>query len=335
MLRPQFAAALEPNQSTRIISLVTRLSDVLASSTVAIDDRHSPRLYSRFLTGLIAKQTQSGMVLAKPSNADSRGGAGAGGSAGASNGGGAVNPKTGKRGGAGGAGNGLTVGPSNKSAGATEAGMMHESPRATAVELEEDEARDQLSSPPPTRLKSPDIVIRAPTIDANLQNQGQQMRSPQGRANISPAHEQSNQDLMAGYVTVDPSGDTISSIASTAQGETTVTDVTGGDMDYEDNHDMLAAMYALQDPTWWDSGLLPGFNANFADDASNSSGGARQWYMGQGGMPPVQGTGQNQMGMGMGHQGMNTMPDLFTPGMDYTQGMNVDMDGMMVGYGYR
>ncbi|KAF8597278.1 hypothetical protein BDV93DRAFT_562453 [Ceratobasidium sp. AG-I] len=336
MLRPQFAAALEPNQSTRIVTLVTRLSEVLASNIVAIDDRHSPRLYSRFLTGLIAKQTQGGMVLAKPNNVDPKGGAGAGGSAGASSGSGAAHPKTGKRGGAGGAGNGSAAGPSNKSAGATDAGMMHESPRATALELEANEARDQVSSPP-RRLKSPDIVIRAPTIDANVHNPSQQMRSPQGHGHPSPTHNQPNQDLMGGYVTVDPSGDTISSIASTAQGETTVTDATGGDMEYE-QHDMLAAMYALQDPNFWDNGMVPGFSANFADDASNSSGGARQWYMGQG-APAGQGAGQNPMGMGMGmgHQGMNTMPDLFTPGMDYTHGMNVDMgmDGMMAGYGYR
>lgn len=344
MLRPQFAAALEPSQSTKIVQLVTHLAEVLASSQVAIDDRHSPRLYSRFLTGLIAKQTQGNTVLAKI--AEPKGGAGAGGSAGASSGSGAANSKTGKRGGAGGAGtkNGSATGRApNKSSNATDAGMMHESPRAAAIPLElADEARGQISSPPP-RLKSPDIVIRAPTIDANLHNSSQPMRSPQsqGRADVGPGHDQSNQELMGGYVTVDPSGDTLSSVVSTTQGgETTVTDATGGDMDYEDQHDMLAAMYALQDPTWWDSSLLPGFNANFADDGSNSSGGARQWQTNQGGMAYGQGTGQNPMpgmGMGQGHPGMNNMPNLFAPDLDYTQGMNVDMgmDGMMAGYGYR
>ncbi|KAG8735422.1 hypothetical protein FRC10_010614 [Ceratobasidium sp. 414] len=57
MLQLPFAAALEPAQSSRIIPLVTHLTDVLASSNVTIDDTHSPRLHSRFLSGLIAKQS--------------------------------------------------------------------------------------------------------------------------------------------------------------------------------------------------------------------------------------------------------------------------------------
>ncbi|KAG9125689.1 hypothetical protein FRC07_006610 [Ceratobasidium sp. 392] len=66
---------------------------------------------------------------------------------------------------------------------------------------------------------------------------------------------------------------TFSSTGLTAPGETTITDASGADMDYEDQHDMLAAMYALQDQSWLDNCLLPKFKADFAGDGTNSSSG--------------------------------------------------------------
>ncbi|KAG9125690.1 hypothetical protein FRC07_006611 [Ceratobasidium sp. 392] len=190
-------------------------------------------------------------------------------------------------------------------------------------------------------MQSPPIVIRPPTIDQSMQDPGrpgEPMRA--GRQNANAGQ---NQTIMGGYVTVEPSGETLSSVESTAQGETTITDASGADMDYEDQHDMLAAMYALQDQSWLDNCLLPGFNANFADDGSNSSGDMRWYNMNQGAVIPNAGTGQGTMGaLGAGHglQGTNHVPDLFAPGLDYTQGMmmnghDMGMDHMMAGYGYR
>ncbi|KAG8742288.1 hypothetical protein FRC10_001712 [Ceratobasidium sp. 414] len=345
MLRPQFAAALEPTQSTRIIQLVTRLTEVLASDKVAIDDRHSPRLYSRFLSGLIAKQTQNGMVLSKPLGAGSNGGAGATGGAGAS-GTSTATPAQGAHP-AGGPSNGTArTGPaSHTSASATDAGVMHESPRAGHAELgsEADEARDRVPSPPPTRMRSPPIVIRPPTIDSSMQNPGRPEANSPLRAGRQNGHPGQNETIMGGYVTVEPTGETLSSVESTAQGETTITDASGNDMDY-DQHDMLAAMYPLQDQAWLDSCLLPGFSANFADDGSNSSGDMRQWYnMDPSAMIPGAGTSQGTMGAlaaGQGLYGMNNVPDLFAPGLDYTHGMMMNghdagLDDMMDGYGYR
>ncbi|CAE6480281.1 unnamed protein product [Rhizoctonia solani] len=323
MLRPQFAAACERSQSQNIISLVTRLTEVLSSNEVSIDDRHSPRLYSRFLTSLIQKHTQGSMVLAAPSNANANGGAGA-------TGGSAPGP-SGTQGKGKGPANGApqrsnpSISGSHKSAPATDAGLMHESPPSGPVPLpsEVDEARDQMGMAPPVRMKSPPIVIRPPTIDQSMQDV--RLNGAGHHRSLSDGQRPASNNIMGGYVTVEPSGDTLSSMASTTQGETTITDVTG-DMEFENDHDMLAAMAAIQDPQWWDTSLLPGWNANFADDGSNSSSEMRNWYS----------ASQDQGGMPM----MNNMPNLIVPGLDYTQGMQMNpqemgMDHMMAGYGYR
>ena len=41
----------------RILALVGRFINVLSSSDIAVDDRHTPKLYSRFLAGLLARHT--------------------------------------------------------------------------------------------------------------------------------------------------------------------------------------------------------------------------------------------------------------------------------------
>ncbi|CAE6525117.1 unnamed protein product [Rhizoctonia solani] len=322
MLRPQFAAACERSQSQRIISLVTRLTEVLSSNEVSIDDRHSPRLYSRFLSSLIQKHTQGSMVLAAPSNAN--GGAGAAGGSAPGPSGAQDKGKGSATGGPKGKSSNASISGSHKSAPATDAGLMHDSPHASNAPLpsEADEARDQIGVAPPVRMKSPPIVIRPPTIDQSMQDV--RINGTGHHRSLSDGQPPASNSIMGGYVTVEPSGDTLSSFASTTQGETTVTDVTG-DMEFED-HDMLAAMAAIQDPQWWDTSLLPGWNANFADDGSNSSSEMRNWYT----------ANQHQGGMPL----MNNMPNLIVPGLDYTQGMQMNgqemgMDQMMAGYGYR
>ncbi|KAF8693794.1 hypothetical protein RHS03_08346, partial [Rhizoctonia solani] len=329
MLRPQFAAARERSQSQNIIALVSRLAEVLGSNEVAIDDRHSPRLYSRFLSGLIQKHTQGSMILAAPSNVNTGGGSGASGGS-APDRSGAQGKGKGPAGGAHKPAN-PSISGSNKSAPATDAGFMHESPPSGPVPLpsEADEARDQIGIVPPVRMKSPPIVIRPPTIDQSMHDHSR----PNGvhQRSLSDGQQPASNSIMGGYVTVEPSGDTLSSMASTTQGETTITDVTGDDMEFEDSHNMLAAMAALQDPTWWDTSLLPGWSANFADDGSNSSQEMRNWYAAN---HPQANHPQANLPM------MNNLPNLMVPGLDFTQGMQMNphemgMDHMMAGYGYR
>jgi len=55
MLRPEHSALLDAEQRVHIINLVERFVDTLKSPRIAVDVRHTPMLYSRFLAGLLAK----------------------------------------------------------------------------------------------------------------------------------------------------------------------------------------------------------------------------------------------------------------------------------------
>ncbi|KAF8656844.1 hypothetical protein AX16_002392 [Volvariella volvacea WC 439] len=54
LLQPKFAAYLSQEERVEIRNLVQQVVDLLASPEIAIDDRHGPKLYSRFLSGLLA-----------------------------------------------------------------------------------------------------------------------------------------------------------------------------------------------------------------------------------------------------------------------------------------
>jgi len=66
LLRPKFSSFLEVQQHHEILDLVKRLSATL--NRVAMDDRHAPKLYSRFLLGLVKKAEK---ILARGSSASS------------------------------------------------------------------------------------------------------------------------------------------------------------------------------------------------------------------------------------------------------------------------
>lgn len=55
MLRKEPVPLLDQAQCERVVTLVQRLIDVLKSSRIAVDERHTPMLYSRFLSGLLSK----------------------------------------------------------------------------------------------------------------------------------------------------------------------------------------------------------------------------------------------------------------------------------------
>ncbi|GJJ09088.1 hypothetical protein Clacol_003310 [Clathrus columnatus] len=61
MLRPAFAPLLDKVQRERIIQVVTRFVDVLASPAASIDETHTPRLYAKFLKGSMRAVLGSGM----------------------------------------------------------------------------------------------------------------------------------------------------------------------------------------------------------------------------------------------------------------------------------
>ncbi|TFK42647.1 fungal-specific transcription factor domain-containing protein [Crucibulum laeve] len=55
LLRPKFLPLLDESRQREIILLVTRLIKALGSNEVALDGRHTPALYSRFLSSLLGK----------------------------------------------------------------------------------------------------------------------------------------------------------------------------------------------------------------------------------------------------------------------------------------
>ncbi|KAF8894525.1 fungal-specific transcription factor domain-containing protein [Infundibulicybe gibba] len=55
LLRPKLISLLDGNQQQEILLIVGRLINVLGSKEVALDDRHTPALYSRFLSSLLDK----------------------------------------------------------------------------------------------------------------------------------------------------------------------------------------------------------------------------------------------------------------------------------------
>ncbi|KAI0738159.1 hypothetical protein C8Q80DRAFT_1222509 [Daedaleopsis nitida] len=55
LLRPEFATLVSRERQQEIFDLISRLIDNLGSPDVAIDERHTPALHSRFLHGLLRK----------------------------------------------------------------------------------------------------------------------------------------------------------------------------------------------------------------------------------------------------------------------------------------
>jgi hypothetical protein len=57
LLRPDFEGIMAPSHEQHILTLVGRFIKVIGSDEIAVDDRHTPKLYSRFLDGLLARHT--------------------------------------------------------------------------------------------------------------------------------------------------------------------------------------------------------------------------------------------------------------------------------------
>ncbi|EIN06539.1 hypothetical protein PUNSTDRAFT_72698 [Punctularia strigosozonata HHB-11173 SS5] len=62
LLRPEFAILRTPQDEHEILEVISRLIQILSSPEIALDDRHAPKLYARFLAGLLTKHRQDGMV---------------------------------------------------------------------------------------------------------------------------------------------------------------------------------------------------------------------------------------------------------------------------------
>ncbi|KAG6843914.1 hypothetical protein H0H87_011724, partial [Tephrocybe sp. NHM501043] len=79
LLKPEFSNLLSKDQETEIFDLIGRLIQTLSSPEIAIDDRHTPKLYARFLAGLLSKHRRDGATVGRlhphppPSNNSSSG----------------------------------------------------------------------------------------------------------------------------------------------------------------------------------------------------------------------------------------------------------------------
>ncbi|KIK64122.1 hypothetical protein GYMLUDRAFT_40371 [Collybiopsis luxurians FD-317 M1] len=65
LLRPEFAKLLSKEEENEIFNLIGRLIQTLSSSAIAIDDRHTPKLYARFLAGLLSKHRRDGATVGR------------------------------------------------------------------------------------------------------------------------------------------------------------------------------------------------------------------------------------------------------------------------------
>ena len=62
LLRPEFASLLTKDEEMEILVLISRLIQTLSSPKLAIDDKHMPKLYARFLAGLLARHRREGIA---------------------------------------------------------------------------------------------------------------------------------------------------------------------------------------------------------------------------------------------------------------------------------
>ncbi len=68
LLRPEFSGFVPRERQQEIFDLISRLIDKLGSPDVAIDERHTPALHSRFLHGLLRKHRRDLAVSSRPSD---------------------------------------------------------------------------------------------------------------------------------------------------------------------------------------------------------------------------------------------------------------------------
>ncbi|KAF5345063.1 hypothetical protein D9758_010418 [Tetrapyrgos nigripes] len=63
LLRPEFSHLLRREDENETFDLIGRVIQTLSSSQIAIDDRHTPKLYARFLAGLLSRHRRDGGAM--------------------------------------------------------------------------------------------------------------------------------------------------------------------------------------------------------------------------------------------------------------------------------
>ncbi|CAK5274670.1 unnamed protein product, partial [Mycena citricolor] len=65
LLRPEFSHLMSKEEENKVYDLIGRLIQTLSSPEIAIDDRHTPKLYARFLAGLLSKHRRDGATVGR------------------------------------------------------------------------------------------------------------------------------------------------------------------------------------------------------------------------------------------------------------------------------
>ncbi|KAH9064023.1 hypothetical protein EDB87DRAFT_1701527 [Lactarius vividus] len=67
LLQPKYASYISPEQRTEIVRTVGRAVEFLGAPDIGVDDRHGPRLYSRFIGGLLERVKTAPATSYRPS----------------------------------------------------------------------------------------------------------------------------------------------------------------------------------------------------------------------------------------------------------------------------
>jgi len=65
LLRPEFSSLMTKKLEIEIFDLIGRLIQTFSSPEIAIDDRHTPKLYARFLAGLLSRNRKDGATVGR------------------------------------------------------------------------------------------------------------------------------------------------------------------------------------------------------------------------------------------------------------------------------
>ncbi|KAF8177381.1 hypothetical protein K438DRAFT_1845777 [Mycena galopus ATCC 62051] len=65
LLRPEFSDLIPKKEENQVYDLIGRLIQTLSSPEIAIDDRHTPKLYARFLVGLLSRDRREGATVGR------------------------------------------------------------------------------------------------------------------------------------------------------------------------------------------------------------------------------------------------------------------------------
>ncbi len=231
MLRKDPVPLLDEEQRQRVIQLIERLIETLRSKQVAVDERHAPMLYSRFLSNLLARHK---VVEEEPQQPQLNGQKAA------------APPTTGQRAPA----------------------VAEEVPPSPSIEI----------VPPQPDRRNADMQnfdnglgVFDPTPNPLSLQQHQQQQQHQHQQHQQ--HQQQHQQFQEAHVQ-DPTfnmlnafppaafdSSNLSAATSTVHPESTVHGSQADDaMAIAADDFMLAPMYAVDNPSFWDHGMMPGFS---------------------------------------------------------------------------